>query len=251
MNESLVSSLSRSIERWSRAGARAWIGRGLLAGACFGAPCLLIPIVGGPAILALPLTLGGTSALLAWTRRWWWKNPTGPARVWPMVCVTTTSLVGPLMVSMLVAAPMWRVDRTRPLPSPPSVAQGYWVDLEDAPLFVIGLTITRGEERELVRAPLGLFGCVVREAGRARLVSDHGLGDYVVPLSEEGERLDDDALSRVLARLDLGGGIPIASLVVVAALIALLAMSRLGSELSRFAWLGLTTFAFLVIAWGF
>lgn len=168
-----------------------------------------------------------------------------------MVCVTTISLLGPLLVSMGVAAPMWRVDRTQPLPLPPDVSNGYRVDLEDAPLFVIGITLRRGEEREIVRAPLGIFGHVTLEPNRARLVSDHGLGDYVVPLSDDGERLDDDALSRVLARLDLGGGIPIAMLVVVAAVLALFWVMRVGSDLSRFAWLGLTTLALLEIAWGF
>jgi hypothetical protein len=167
-HESPVSSLSRSIERWSRAGVIAWVGRGWLVGAAFGAPCLLILVFGDPAVLALPR-----------------------------------------------------------------------------------VTITRDEEHELVRAPLGIFSQVTMERGRARLVSAYDHGDYVVPLSAEGQRLDDDPLSRIFARLDLGGGLPLASIAVVVSLVSLVGLLRAPSDLRRFAWLGLTTTAFLSIVWGF
>ncbi len=250
-HESPVSSLSRSIERWSRAGVIAWVGRGWLVGAAFGAPCLLILVFGDPAVLALPLALGAMSGVLVRTRRWWWTSAYAATRVWTMPCVTILAITGPLLVSMLVSAPMWRVDRTRPIPPHATESLGYRVDLEDAALFAVGVTITRDEEHELVRAPLGIFSQVTMERGRARLVSAYDHGDYVVPLSAEGQRLDDDPLSRIFARLDLGGGLPLASIAVVVSLVSLVGLLRAPSDLRRFAWLGLTTTAFLSIVWGF
>ena len=75
-------------------------------------------------------------------------------------------------------------------------------------------------------APRQRRGRIANEPGRARLLWSERGGGYHVPFTSGGARADDSALDRVLARLDLGGALPIAITLVFVAL-ALLAYAAL------------------------
>jgi hypothetical protein len=200
------------------------------------------------------LAIAGWLARLLVTQ-WAAREPTS-ARPRPLALapVVLATILGPLLVAIVVPAPMWLVDR-RPFDrdeAPRAALSTPEVYLEDAPFFVIGVNVVRGSETELVRAPLGIFSSLAREPGRARLLWSDEEGGYYVPFTGEGARADDGPLDRVRARLDLGGALPVAATFVAVALAALAwAVMQRDRRGARAVALLAALVAYAAIAWAY